>query len=242
MKYFAANWKLNKGPKATREFFSELKLKYTPSPEKTLVVFPSAISLEAAANALDGSVIQFGAQNCHTEGKGAFTGENSTDVVKEIGGQWVLIGHSERRTYFHETDQLCAKKISYVQSQNLAPMYCIGETLDQRESATTNQVLEAQLRSGLTTSDKAKKIAVAYEPVWAIGTGKVANSQQIKEAHQHIRQILSQLGFPAQTPILYGGSVKPDNAAELISIPNVDGFLIGGASLEVKSYLDIVNA
>jgi len=242
MKYFAANWKLNKSPKSTREFFTELKSKASPSSNNLLIVFPSAISLEAASTSLNGTSVQFGAQNCYLTGKGAFTGENSADVVKELGGQWVLIGHSERRALFKETDEMLAEKVSYVQSLGLVPMLCIGETLQERESSKTNLVLEAQLQKGLSKADRSKKLTVAYEPVWAIGTGKVATTAQVLEAHQHVRQVLNQLGFSNQTPILYGGSVKPDNAPELISLPNVDGFLIGGASLEVKSYLEIVNA
>ena len=242
MKYYAANWKMNKGPKATRDFFSELKLKFKPQEKKSLVFFPSAFSLEATATALDSSEIQFGAQNCFSEAKGAFTGENSSDVVKELGGNWVIIGHSERRSLFNETDKMISKKVAHIQSLDLIPLLCIGETLEERQGMETSLILEMQLRRDLSQADKNKKIVIAYEPVWAIGTGKVATTTQVVEAHEHIRSVLGVLGFSKTTPILYGGSVKPDNASELISLPHVDGFLIGGASLEVKSFLDIVNA
>lgn len=242
MKYYAANWKMNKGPKATRDFFSEFKLKYKPNDQKSLIFFPSAFSLEAAANALDGSQIQFGAQNCYSEVKGAFTGENSSDVVRELGGQWVLVGHSERRSLFSESDKMISKKIAHIQGLDLVPLLCIGETLEERQGMETSLILEMQMRRDLSQADKNKKIAIAYEPVWAIGTGKVATTTQVVEAHEHIRTVLGLLGFSKTTPILYGGSVKPENASELISLPHVDGFLIGGASLEVKSFLDIVNA
>jgi triosephosphate isomerase (TIM) len=241
MKIFAANWKMNKNPRETRDFFSQMKLQYTPNPNKKLVIFPPSMCLEAAANSLDGSDIELGAQNCYFEAKGAFTGENSVQVVKDLGGRWVLVGHSERRTLFAEQDELLAQKVKFVQTLGLEPMLCIGETLSEREGGKTNPVLERQLKVGLSMAAKEKDIAIAYEPVWAIGTGKVATANQVQEAHAFIHEVLQKLGFRESPPILYGGSVKPDNAAELGRIQHVDGFLIGGASLEVKSYLEICN-
>jgi triosephosphate isomerase (TIM) len=242
MKFFAANWKMNKNPRQTRDFISQLKLAHSPHPQKKLVLFPSSFSLEAAANALDGSDVEFGAQNCYHQSHGAFTGENSPQVLKDMGGQWVLIGHSERRTLFAENDELLAKKLKFVHSLDLMPLLCIGETLEERESGQTNEVLQRQLRVALAAADKTKDLVVAYEPVWAIGTGKVASTGQVGEAHAFIFQTLAGLGCKASTAILYGGSVKAENAGELGRIPHVDGFLIGGASLEVKSYLDIFKA
>ena len=158
-----------------------------------------------------------------------------------MGATHALVGHSERRKIFGESDELLAKKVAFIQSQGLTPVFCIGETLEQREAGQTNQVNAAQLEKGLSLLDKSKKIIVAYEPVWAIGTGKVAAPEQVAEAHAFVRTKLDQMGFPG-TPILYGGSVKADNAKALGAIPNVDGFLVGGASLEVKSFLGICRA
>lgn len=245
MKIFAANWKLHKTPQETREFFTSFKnLAATPAKTKstevsTMVFFPPATSLEAAAQSLTGTAIEWGAQNAYLEGKGAFTGEVSAAVVKELGAQWILLGHSERRKIFLESDELVASKLAYVQSLGLKPMLCIGETLEERETGKTADVLKSQLQKGLSKANKEQPLAIAYEPVWAIGTGKVATPQQVRETHQAVRGFLSQLGFATKTPILYGGSVKVDNARELIQIQNVDGFLVGGASLEPKTFLDI---
>jgi triosephosphate isomerase len=244
-KIFAANWKLHKTPKETRDFFTEFKglLSGLGSGGKTssmIVFFPPATSLEAAAQSLSQEpAVEWGSQNSYFEGKGAFTGEVSAAVVKELGGQWVLLGHSERRKIFSETDELVAAKLAYVQSLGLKPMLCIGETLEERESGKTAAVLRLQIEKCLSKALTSKLLAVAYEPVWAIGTGKVASSTQVKETHQVVRTYLSQLGFSVETPILYGGSVKADNAKELIQIPNVDGFLVGGASLEPKNFMEI---
>ena len=150
-----------------------------------------------------------------------------------------MLGHSERRKIFGETDSLIAKKVDFVQGLGLTPMLCIGETLEEREGGQTKKVIEAQLKESLCLASKTKSLMLAYEPVWAIGTGKVASPEQVQETHGEVRKILSDLGF-GKTPILYGGSVKPDNAKQLIQIPNVDGFLVGGASLEAKIFLEIL--
>ena len=241
MKIFAANWKLQKSPRQARDFFSEL-LKNNESQKAKMIFFPSAISLEATSQALNATDIEFGAQNCFFEEKGAFTGENSAAVVKELGGQWVLIGHSERRTLFHETDQEISKKIKLSHQLGLKPMLCIGETLEQRQARQTREVLKRQMKLALDSQDKTKFFVMAYEPVWAIGTGVVATAEQVRETHAWINEDLLEFGFSQRPPLLYGGSVKAENAKELGQIPYVDGFLIGGASLEVKSYLDIVRA
>lgn len=246
MKIIAANWKLHKNPKETREYFKEL----LDSPQtmtatkkgRQLVFFPSAPCLEAASELLAKTSIWWGAQNCYIESKGAFTGEISAQVVKDLGGQTILIGHSERRSIFKETDEFLAKKVHFVHSLGLTPMLCIGETLGEREAEQTFEIIDRQLIEGLKHADKSKSLMIAYEPVWAIGTGKVATSAQVASAHEYIFKKLSSLGFSEKTAILYGGSVKSDNAKELVTISHVDGFLIGGASLDVKSYLSIADS
>ncbi len=241
-KIFAANWKLHKNPKETRDFFNEWGKQYKAASGSEVIFFPPATSLEAASTSLSGSPIHWGSQNCFAEVKGAFTGEISAQVVKDLGGQYVLIGHSERRSVFLENDDLIAKKVKLVQGLGLIPMLCIGETLPEREAGKTLQVLKTQLEKGLSQAEKNKPLVVAYEPVWAIGTGKVATPDQVREAHQAVQKMVQDLGFSAELPLLYGGSVKPDNAKELIAIPHVHGFLVGGASLEVSSFLAICQA
>lgn len=238
-KIFAANWKLFKTPAETRNFFAQFK-DLAAKATGEVVFFPSAISLEAASQSLQGSSIKWGAQNCYAKNDGAFTGENSAQVVKELGGSYVLIGHSERRKVFGEGDSLIADKVATVQALGLTPMLCIGETLEERESTHTFRVLETQLMLGLAKADKAKPVVIAYEPVWAIGTGKVASAEQVAETHTDVFNILTKLGFE-MSPILYGGSVKPDNAAGLIKQAHVSGFLVGGASLEPQSFIQIAS-
>ena len=246
MKIIAANWKLHKNPSETREYFKELLANpQTMSASKKgrqLVFFPSTPCLEATAQVLVNTSIWWGAQNCYTEAKGAFTGETSAQVVKDLGGQIILVGHSERRSLFKETDEFLAKKVHFVQGLGLTPLFCIGETLGEREAEQTFEIIDRQMREGLKHANVGKSLVVAYEPVWAIGTGKVATSVQVASAHAQVFKTLKSLGFSEQTCILYGGSVKQDNSKELISIPHVDGFLIGGASLDVKSYLSIADA
>lgn len=247
----AANWKLNKSPNEARTFFNVFLEGFKKNSsvygqlgkEITVVFFPSAISLEAVSQSLKDTVIQFGGQNIYQESQGAFTGENSAKVIKELNGHYALIGHSERRQYFSENNSGLNKKIQHALQMGLAPMYCIGETLDERENGSTEKVLLAQLTEGLkdVSASNAQSLVVAYEPVWAIGTGKVATPDQVKETHAFVFKTLSNLGF-STTPILYGGSVKAANALELIQIPNVSGFLVGGASLEPQSFLDLILA
>lgn len=238
-KIFAANWKLFKSPKETREFFSQFK-DMAGKATGEIVFFPSAISLEAASESLRGTSIKFGAQNCYFQAQGAFTGENSAQVVKDLGGHYILVGHSERRKLFLEDDNTIAEKVAHIQSLGLIPMLCIGETLDEREALHTFRVLETQLHLGLAKADTSKPLVIAYEPVWAIGTGKVASPEQVAETHKDVFSILEKIGFQ-EAPILYGGSVKPDNAKGLIGLEHVDGFLVGGASLEPKSFSEIAS-
>lgn len=241
-KIFAANWKLNKTPRETEAFFVEWKSKAGDLNSSEIVFFPPATSFDSMAQSLSGSSMKWGAQNCYSEVQGAFTGEISAKTVKAMGGHYVLLGHSERRSIFHENDILISKKVATVQKEELIPMLCIGESLSERETGNTMYILKSQLEAGLSHADPRKPLAVAYEPVWAIGTGKVANPDQIRDAHREINHLIQGFGFPGTTPILYGGSVKADNAKELISIPHVDGFLVGGASLEVSSFLQICKA
>lgn len=244
-KIFAANWKLHKNPTEAKAFCNKLKMEFekvTNQNQKRLILFPSAISLDAVSQCLGGSEVEFGCQNCYYETKGAFTGENSAAVVKDLGGKWVLIGHSERRQYFSETNSILAKKIQSVLSLGLRPLLCIGESLAERESGKTFSVLETQLKEALVECHDKTHMSIAYEPIWAIGTGRVATLDQIKETHEFIFKTLTALGFVETTPILYGGSVKPENASEILNLPHVDGCLVGGASLEVDSFLKIVGS
>lgn len=244
----AANWKLNKSPAETRSFFQTFldegkkKSFYSQVGKNFQVVFfPPAISLEATSQSLKGSPVRFGGQNIYSESQGAYTGENSAKVISELNGHYALIGHSERRQYFQETNLFLNKKIHHAIKSELVPMYCIGETLEERESGKTESVLLAQLDEGLKeiNSNNGKTLVVAYEPVWAIGTGKIATAEQVKETHAFIQKTLTKLDL-AEAPILYGGSVKAANAQELIQIPHVSGFLVGGASLEVAPFLDLI--
>lgn len=239
-KIFAANWKLNKSPIESKSFFENLLAKVSADffQDKELIFFPQNFSLDATSQFLKSSKIGFGPQNIYFEKSGAFTGENSAEVAKKMECQFVLLGHSERRQYFAENHQALCKKLKMVQDFGMTPVFCIGETLDQREQGKTGFVCAEQLTEGLKLADKTKRLIVAYEPVWAIGTGKVATLEQVKETHEMIHNFLSSHLF-ADYGILYGGSVKPDNSKELLSIPYVDGFLVGGASLEVDSFLKI---
>lgn len=242
-KIFAANWKLFKSPKETREFFTQWGEAFQGGGNE-VVFFPSAVSLEAASSSIQkikaSYELNFGVQNAYSQAQGAFTGENSASVVKELGGKYVLIGHSERRQIFAERNDLVAAKVAFTQSLGLVPLLCVGETLQERETGHTKTILATQLAEGLEKADKTKSVVIAYEPVWAIGTGKVASPEQVQETHKDVFDILKGLGFSA--PILYGGSVKPDNAAGLVKIPHVDGFLVGGASLEVASFQKICSS
>lgn len=240
-KLIAANWKMFKNPTQIREFFHTWKAKSKDPAHQIkndLIFFPPALGLEATSQALQDTPILWGSQNAYFQGQGAFTGETSAQVVKEMGGQFVLLGHSERRQHFFETDELLAKKFQYVQSLSLTPMLCIGETLEQREKGLTNQVLSVQLEKALISRDESQNLVIAYEPVWAIGTGKVALPQQVADTHAHVKTVLKDFGLE-DVEVLYGGSVKADNCKELAALPGVDGFLVGGASLEVDTFLPI---
>jgi len=213
---------------------------------REVLVAPPFTALEAVAGALRGSSVLLAAQNLHWEAKGAFTGEVSPPMLRDSGCTHVIIGHSERRQYFGETDEWVAKKTAAAQANGLTPIVCVGETLEQREAGHTLGVIEQQLRRGLLGRDGAaiRALVIAYEPVWAIGTGKVATPEQAQEVHAFIRRMLGELGGPEaerDCRVLYGGSVKPDNIDELMRQPDIDGALVGGASLEVESFVRIVD-
>jgi triosephosphate isomerase len=203
--------------------------------------------LETANTLVKDSPIKLSAQNMHFEDKGAFTGEISHSMLKSVGCEYVILGHSERRSIFGETDEIINKKIVKALSVGLNPIFCIGETLEEREGNVTEKVVETQIRKGLenvSESDLAK-IIVAYEPVWAIGTGKVATPEQAQDVHYFIRNLISQMyskEAAENLTIQYGGSVKPDNAAGLLSKPDIDGALVGGACLKADSFVDIIKA
>ncbi len=236
----AANWKMNKNPNDVEAFFLELKL----APHAGLVViFPPALLAQSVQKYIPKKdYFQWGGQNCYFEKSGAFTGENSPEALKNMGAAWVLIGHSERRTIFSETDDMIARKVKAAQDAGLKPMLCLGETLAEREKNQTDQVIERQLKEGLKLADKSKSVAIAYEPVWAIGTGKVASPDQVHQAHKFLRQALKKIWPMAEeTSVLYGGSVTPQNCAELAKIEDVDGFLVGGASLKPESFAPIAS-
>jgi triosephosphate isomerase len=242
----AANWKMYKTPAEARSFV--VTFLQTALPTKAEVaIFPPAIDIPATLDAARGSALRVGAQNMYFADEGAFTGEISAPMLVAAGATHILIGHSERRQYFGETDELVNKKLHTALRYKLIPIVCIGEQLEQRENGETEAVLRRQTSRALENIDAAQAapIVIAYEPVWAIGTGKTATPEIAAEAHAVIRREVAQLlGKPASEAmrILYGGSVKPDNAAQLCAQPEIDGALVGGASLDPASFSKIVAA
>jgi triosephosphate isomerase (TIM) len=241
----AGNWKMFKTPHEAVAFVNELRSALKDVGKVDIVVAPSFIAVQAVADALKGSNIAVSAQNLHWEKNGAYTGEVSAAMIKDAGATLVIIGHSERRRLFGETDATVNRKIGAALAANLTPIVCVGETLEEREKNDTLPVLDRQIKDGLDgfTGAQVADMIVAYEPVWAIGTGRVATAGQAQEAHQHIRGRLRQwFGADAaeRCRVLYGGSVKPDNVGELMGQPDVDGGLVGGASLDVKGFTALV--
>lgn len=242
----AANWKMHKTQRDSAAFVREFAALVQPLNNVEVVVAPVFTSLSTAAEAARGTKVQIAGQNLYFEKQGAFTGEISADMLKDAGASHVIIGHSERRRLFGDTDELVNRKLRAAITAGLTPIFCVGETLTEREAGETLAVLDRQVKVGLDglTGDEIGSLVIAYEPVWAIGTGKNATSAEAGEAHAHIRGRLRQWfgGNPAdRCRILYGGSVKPDNIRELIGLPDVDGALVGGASLEVRSFFEIVS-
>ncbi|HAM38186.1 MAG: triose-phosphate isomerase [Elusimicrobia bacterium RIFOXYC2_FULL_34_12] len=242
----AGNWKMNKTVKESVELVSVLKQKLTDVKNREILVCPSYISLYAVKEALKNTNIKVGAQNMYFEKSGAFTGEISPLMLKDINCDYVIIGHSERRQYFGETDESVNKKMKVAFESGIIPIVCVGETLQQREKNETFLIIEKQIKIGVAglSGEQMKKLVIAYEPVWAIGTGKTATPQQAEEIHAFIRKLYSELyGKDAAEDIriLYGGSVKPDNISEIMKQPNIDGGLIGGAALKADDFIKLVN-
>ena len=242
----AGNWKMYKTPAETRAFFEKFRPLVAQSNHCRIVICPPFIDLGTAVDASQSTNIEIGGQNMCWAKEGAYTGETSGPMLIATGSKWVLIAHSERRQYFGETSEGSAKKISAALEFGLTPIYCIGETLDERESGRTEMVLESQFHGAVAHLSAAEfeKIAIAYEPVWAIGTGKVATPEMAQAAHAFIRtQVRGRFGDTAANAcrILYGGSVKPDNVKGLMAQPDIDGALVGGASLDPASFASIVN-
>lgn len=240
----AGNWKMNKGPHAAREFIREFTARYAPVDSQTVILIPPAISVFAVHDATNGRRdIQLGVQNIHWEKDGAFAGETSAPMAKDAGAVFALVGHSERRHVFGETDDEVRLKVRAALTAGLTPIICVGETLEQRKAGRVKDVITTQLAAAIDglTADQAFAFLVAYEPVWAIGTGVTATPQDASEAHALLRALLeTQLGPEGEAvPILYGGSVKPDNAHSLLAADNVDGLLIGGASLDPEGFSTI---
>lgn len=245
-KIFAGNWKMYKTYSEAVDLVKGLTAGLKKTEGREYVIFPPSPYLRELSSLCSATPFLTGAQNMYYENQGAFTGEVSPLMVKDCGASFILIGHSERRHVFHETDIDVNKKIKAALSHGLQPMLCIGELLEQRENGETENVLKAQLETAFSGIDKdgASKISIAYEPVWAIGTGKVATPEMAGDAHLTIRNIVKSLygdAIASAIPVLYGGSVKPDNIAGLYRMNNIDGVLVGGASLEIKSFLEIIN-
>ena len=243
--FIAGNWKLFKTVQEAVVFAKELRRAVKDETDVEIVVAPVFTAIHAVAEALRNSNVGVAGQDLFWEKQGAFTGEVSGPLLKEAGAEYVIIGHSERRRLFGETDATVKRRVAAAIDADLTPIVCVGETLDEREAGQTLAVLDRQVREGLSgfAPEKIGELVVAYEPVWAIGTGRNATSAQAQEAHAHIRKRLAdQYGAAAaeRCHVIYGGSVKPDNIAELISQPDVDGALVGGASLELESFGQLV--
>ena len=248
-KIVAGNWKMNKNLTESLSLISEIRSMVRDEIRHNVEVmlFPPFISLASSKKLLEGADLTLGAQNCYHEKNGAYTGEISLGMLDSVGVTAVLVGHSERRSIFNETNDLLAKKTSAVLNAGMTPIYCCGETLGNREDNTYFKVVETQISEGLfhLHEDQFKNAVIAYEPVWAIGTGVTASKEQAQEMHAYIRNIVSNKygeTIANNVRILYGGSVKPDNAKELFASLDIDGGLIGGAALKSRDFLEIIKA
>ncbi|HOV98603.1 MAG TPA: triose-phosphate isomerase [Bacteroidota bacterium] len=247
-KVIAGNWKMNKDIREAEELLNNLKSLYrTPIEGVSVIVCPPFTSLAQAKQLLEGTPIELGAQNMYPENEGAFTGEISPKMLKAVGCRYVILGHSERRQYFQETDAFINKKARKALAEGLIPIICVGETLEQREKNITNTVVSQQVEGCLEAISAAdvERLIIAYEPVWAIGTGRNATPQQAQEVHELIRSIVTQRyskSAAEKVIIQYGGSVKPENAKELLHQPDIDGALVGGACLKADSFVAIIRA
>lgn len=241
----AGNWKMFKTIPEALDLVNGLKKNCAGVSGREILVCPPFTAIAPVAGALKGSNISVGGQNLYWESKGAFTGEIAPGMLVDAGCKYVIIGHSERRQYFGETDETVNKKTKAAFAAGLLPIVCVGETLAEREANKTMAVIDRQVRGGVAglTPEQAEKLVIAYEPVWAIGTGKTATTQQAQEVHAFIRKLYTELYGKAAAEsvrILYGGSVKPDNVSDLMKQPDIDGGLVGGASLDVESFTKIV--
>lgn len=241
----AGNWKMNKTIPEALELVNGLRKNLEGVSDREILVCPPFVALAPVSGVLKDSNINLGAQNVYWEVKGAFTGEVSCDMLLKSGCKYVIIGHSERRQYFGETDETVNKRTKAAFTSGLVPIVCIGETLAERESNATFSVIERQVKNGLAglNEQEAKILVIAYEPVWAIGTGKTATPEQAEEVHAYIRKLYGQMYGDQSAEairILYGGSVKPDNIKDLMGKPNIDGALVGGASLKLDSFSQLV--
>ena len=243
----AGNWKMNKTASETKKFAEELKRLLPRAKWCDVVVCVPAVNISAAIKAFKDLRVTVGAENVFYEKKGAYTGEVSADMLKDLGVEYVIVGHSERRQMFGETDFSVNKKVIAALEAGLSPIICVGETLDQRELGVTMELIALQLKSALAgvPAEKVRKCVIAYEPVWAIGTGKTATAQQAAEVCTFIRSTIRHLygaRIARSVTIQYGGSMKPSNAAELLAQPDIDGGLIGGAALDAGQFVEIINA
>lgn len=239
----AGNWKMYKTAREASEAIRALRQLVADVTDVEVVICPPFTALPASLEAARGTRIRVGAQDCHWEKEGAFTGEVSVPMLADLGCSDVIVGHSERRQYFGETDAIVDRKIDTVLASGLTCIGCLGETLQEREQAETLAVLDRQLRGGFARHLGSPRLVIAYEPVWAIGTGRTATPAQAQEAHEFLRQLVGRMAGPdvaAGVRILYGGSVKPDNMKALMAQPDVDGGLVGGASLDPSSFAKIV--
>lgn len=241
----AANWKMHKTIQEAVSFVREFQNKVKALDDREILIAPPFTALSAVAKGVSSHGISLGAQNCHWEEKGAYTGEISVPMLKDVGCRYVIIGHSERRHIFGEVDDIISKKVLTVVKNGLIPILCTGELLEEREAGKTFDVISRQLEEGLKGLNSAKELdlVIAYEPVWAIGTGRTATPEQAQEVHAFIRDKLARTygkQFAQSIRILYGGSVKPSNVDDLMKELDIDGLLVGGASLEVESFIRIV--
>ncbi|HEX6533787.1 MAG TPA: triose-phosphate isomerase [Gemmatimonadaceae bacterium] len=241
---FAANWKMHHGPQETRAFLRTFLDAFPPAHDRTVIVFPPAVSLAVAGFTLrDRPEILVGVQNVHWEPKGAFTGETSAGMARDAGARVALVGHSERRHVFGETDEMTARKCEAVVAAGLVPLLCVGERLEERERGATLAVVLGQLDAAISRLEPSRvgEMLIAYEPVWAIGTGITARPEDATEVHEAIRQRLREVigDTAADVPVLYGGSVSESNAADLLAAREVDGVLVGGASLDPERWARI---
>jgi len=246
-KIIAGNWKMNKTVAEALTLVDGIKAELAGCKEVEVVVCPPFTALKSVSDVLADTQIKLGCQNMSDQDNGAYTGEISHAMLRELYVKYVILGHSERRSYYGETDKIVNRKVKKALANSLRPIVCVGETLEQREAGQTEKVVEEQVRGSLAdiTAQQLEDVVVAYEPVWAIGTGKTATTEQAQEVHKFIRGIVADMvGEKAAKGlrIQYGGSMKPSNAKELLSQPDIDGGLIGGAALEARSFIDIVKA